>query len=63
MLPDGQLDVGPIVQPGAPEVAVFEGEPQRADQVQERPGPDAGAADVARVPVYVRGHKDDVAFG
>ena len=62
VIPDGQPYLGPVVQAGPFEVPILEGEAQRPDEVERGAGPEAGAADVARVPVNLRAHQDHVAF-
>ncbi len=49
--PEAGQDVGPVVEAGATELFGLQGEAERLDQMEASPGRQAGAADVAGVPV------------
>jgi len=48
-IPNPQVDLVPIVEPGAFQLPVLQGEPERSYQVQRRFCGQTEAADVARV--------------
>src|SRR5262249_8258071 len=59
----GEGDVGPVVEPRAPDVPVVDRESERVDQVETRSGGDAEPADGARVLRDLGCHQDDVHHG
>ena len=58
--PGAQIDVLPVVESRALHLALVEGEAERLDEMQRRPGREAGAPRVAGVPVDLGMHQDDV---
>lgn len=63
IVPDMKRDLVPIVETGTFHPAVIQGKTQGSDQVQHGSGPQARATDVAGIPMHLRCHQDDVAFG
>ena len=59
-LVDGQLELGPVVEAGAADLLVVETEAKRLDEVEPGASRDAGASDIAGVPVDLRLDQDDV---
>jgi hypothetical protein len=59
-LPRPQLDVLPVVQPGALHLPLAEREPERLDEMERGAGREARASRVSGVPVDLGMYEDDV---
>src|SRR5262245_13183578 len=57
---DSQVDVLPVVETGAPDLALVEREAKRLDQVKGRPGRKTGSSRVAGVPMNFGMDENDV---
>jgi hypothetical protein len=60
---DRDLDLVPIIQAGALERTIVDGESKRLDEMERASGRGAKARDVARVGRNLRFHEDDVKWG
>src|SRR5262249_23943200 len=58
--PDSKVDVLPVIESGAFQLAFVEREAKRTNEVQRRTDREAGAPRVSRVPVNLRMHEHDV---
>jgi len=59
----GEEDLVPVVETGAAQIAIIDGEAERLDELQPAPGDRAQPSDVSGVGRYLRGDQNQVQRG